>query len=326
MKKPLKQSWILYMGTFPPRECGIATFTQDLTRAMDNKFSPTPKSKILALNHNEINIYNYPKEVVYQLDDSDIDEYIELAKRINKNNNIKLVSIQHEFGIFGGNNGDYLIPFLEMLEKPTIATFHSVIPKPNDRLKKVVQSIAKKVKCIVVMTNKAIDILRKDYEITADIVVIPHGIPAVTFSDVVKEKTKMGFNDKIIVSSFGLITSNKGYEYVIDALPEVIKKFPNILYLIIGQTHPILRKQEGEKYRNFLEKKVKKLGLQKNVKFYNKFLTLGEIIKYLKTTDIYISPSINPDQITSGTLAYAMGRSEERRVGKECRSRWSPYH
>lgn len=307
MQNNQKKSIILYMATFPPRECGIATFTRDLTTAIDRKFSSTVKSKILAMNRNGINIYNYPRNVAYQLDDNDMHEYIELAKRINKNKNIKLVSIQHEFGIFGGKYGDYLIPFLEILEKPAIVTFHSVIPKPNDRLKKIVQSIAKKVKCIVIMTNKAIGILRKDYKITSDIAIVPHGIPPVTFSKAEKEKTKMGLNDKVIISSFGLINPNKGYEYVIDALPEVIKKFPNILYLIIGETHPVLRKKEGEKYRTFLEKKIKKLGLQKNVKFYNKYLTLKEIIKYLKATDIYISPSLNPDQITSGTLVYAMG-------------------
>jgi glycosyltransferase involved in cell wall biosynthesis len=170
-----------------------------------------------------------------------------------------------------------------------------------------VQAIAKKVACIIVMTGKGIEILREDYNITTDIVVIPHGIPSVTFDKNIKEKSKIGFEDKIILSSFGLISSGKGYEYVIDALPEVVKKFPNVLYLILGQTHPVVRKQEGEKYRNSLETKVKELGLQNNVKFYNKYLKLSGIIRYLKASDIYISSSINPNQITSGTLVYAMG-------------------
>lgn len=307
MQNNQEKSIIIYMATFPPRECGIATFTRDLTTAIDRKFSSTVKSKILAMNRNGINIYNYPKNVAYQLDDNDMHEYIELAKRINKNNQIKLVCIQHEFGIFGGKYGDHLIPFLEILEKPVIITLHSILPKPDDRLKKVVQSIAEKVKCFVVMTRKGKDILEKDYGVKTDISIVPHGIPSVTFSKAEKEKAKMGFKDKIILSSFGLVNPDKGYEYVIDALPDVVKKFPNLLYLIVGETHPLVRKKEGEKYRTFLEKKIKKLGLQKNIKFYNKYLTLKEIIKYLKISDVYISSSVNPDQITSGTLVYAMG-------------------
>lgn len=304
MKKSLS---MLYMGTFPPRECGIATFTRDLSRAIDKKSPPLIKGKILALNRNSTEIYNYPKKVIFQIEDNDIQEYVEVAKKINNTDSIKLISIQHEFGIFGGNYGDYLIPFLEIIDKPVIITFHSIVPSPDKRLKKVVQSIAEKTACITVMTEKGVAILRKDYNIKTDIVVIPHGIPTISLTPSIKAKAKMDYKDKILLSSFGLLSKGKGYEYVIDALPEVIKKFPNVLYLIIGETHPVVRKNEGEKYRVFLEKKVKKLGLQKNVKFYNKYLKLREIIKYLKATDIYISPSLDPRQITSGTLAYAVG-------------------
>ena len=290
-----KPFWLLYMTTFPPRECGIATFTKDLTKAIDKKFSPRIKSKILAMNRSGISIYNYPKNVIFQIDDTNIQEYIDISKEINKIDAIKLVNIQHEFGIFGGEYGSYLISFLEILNKPTVVTFHSVLPNPNDGLKKVVQAIAKKVACIIVMTDKGVEILREDYNITTDIVVVPHGIPTVIFDKNIKEKSKIGFEDKIILSSFGLINSGKGYEYVIDALPKVVKNFPNVLYLILGQTHPVVRKQEGEKYRNFLEAKVKELGLKNNVKFYNKYLKLSGIIRYLKASDIYISSSINPN-------------------------------
>ncbi|MBN2422880.1 glycosyltransferase [Candidatus Woesearchaeota archaeon] len=307
MKNIERPSEILFMGTFPPRECGIATFTKDLTTAIDNRFSPLIKSKILAMNNDVTNIYNYPKNVILQINDTDIQEYIDMAKTINKTNNIKLVNIQHEFGIFGGEYGNYLVPFLELLKKPVVITFHSVLPNPNKKLKKIVQCIADKTTCFIVMTNKAIDILRNDYEINTDIIVIPHGIPTVQFQQSIKEKTRLGYKDRIILSSFGMINPGKGYEYVIDALPEVIKKFPKVLYLIIGETHPVVRKKEGESYRNFLEDKVKALHLEKNVKFYNKYLKLSEIVKYLKATDIYISSSLNPKQITSGTLAYAMG-------------------
>lgn len=290
------------MSTYPPRECGIATFTQDLTKAIDKKLSSNFKTKILALNKNSTNIYNYPDNVIFQLDDVNIEEYMETAKKINQLPQIKLVNIQHEFGIFGGTYGNYLIPFLELLQKPVMVTFHSVLPDPDDTLKQVVQSIAKKVSCIIVMTQKGVEILQNDYDIKTKIKIIPHGIPTVPFTP-----NKEIFQDKFLLTSFGLISSGKGYEYVIDSLPEVVKKFPNLLYLILGETHPVVRKNEGEKYRNMLESKVKELGLQNNVKFYNKYLTIEEIIKYLRNSDIYLSPSLEPRQITSGTLSYALG-------------------
>lgn len=295
------------MGTFPPRECGIATFTKDLTDAMDNKFFPTIRSRILALNRNGINIYNYPRKVMFQLTDNDIDGYINTAKRINKTKSVKLVNIQHEFGIFGGKHGEYLLAFLEVLEKPVIIALHSILPNPDEKLKKVVQETAKRAEGIIVMTNTAINILREDYDIKdTKIHLIPHGVHAVQYEDQIKEKRKLGLNDKIVLTSFGMISSGKGYEHVIEALPAIVNKFPNLVYLIIGETHPIVRKQEGETYRNFLEQKIKELGLQNHVKFYNKYLELREIISFIKASDIYISSSLTPEQITSGTLVYAM--------------------
>ena len=301
-----ESSWILYVGTFPPRECGIATFTHDLANAIAQKM-PTLKAKVLALNRGAINIYNYSKEVIFEINESNIQEYIDVAKKINALSAVKLVCIQHEFGIFGGEWGSYLIPFLETLQKPIIITLHSLLPHPDDRLKNIVQSIARYASCLVVMTPRAIEILKKDYQIQSAIEIIPHGIPNVPFISSLKPKIKLGYKDKIILSSFGLVSEDKGYEYVIAALPPVVKKFPNLLYLIIGETHPIVRSLKGEKYRNFLEKKVQKLKLQRNVKFYNKYLTLQEILQYLQATDIYIASNLNPHQITSGTLAYALG-------------------
>jgi glycosyltransferase involved in cell wall biosynthesis len=302
-----KESWILYMGSYPPRECGIATFTRDLTEAIKKRCPPSVKTKICAMNRNSVNIYNYPKEVIFQIGDSNIDEYLETAKKINETEEIKLVNIQHEFGLFGGEYGSYLIPFLELLTKPVVITMHSLLPGPNERLRRVVKSLAERAVCLVVMNSKGINILREDYEIDTEIAVYPHGIPTVPFNHVLEEKKKLNFQNKIILTSFGLISSGKGYEYVIESLPEVVKQFPNTLYLILGETHPVVRKQEGEKYRNYLESRVKALGLKDNVKFYNKYLTLKEILQYIGATDIYISPSLDPNQITSGTLAYAMG-------------------
>ena len=269
-----EDSVILFMSTYPPRECGIATFTKDLTDAIDKRFSPVIKTKILAVNKNGSNIYNYPKKVIFQISDNEVEDYIEIAKKINRSRNIKLVVIQHEFGIFGGEYGDNILAFLEILEKPVIVTLHSLVPNPNERLRKVLRAISEKVSGIVVMTRKGVEILRNDYGISSLVKIIPHGIPNVTFENQIKEKKNLGFESRKIISSFGLMSKGKGYEYVIDALPELVKKHPDLLYLIVGETHPVIRKNEGEAYRNSLEEKIKELKLGKHVKFCNRFVSL----------------------------------------------------
>ncbi len=299
---------VLFVGTYPPRECGIATFTRDLSDAIENRFFSHLRVKILAMNNNGVNIYNYPKKVIYQIRDTERNDYVNVAKRINQNDNIKLVSIQHEFGIFGGELGIYLIDFLKKLNKPKVITFHSILPNPEKKRIQVVKKIEANVDEIVVMTQTGVEILTNEYGLNRDkIKVIPHGIPTVDFERQSSMKRQLGYEGKIVLSSFGMINSGKGYEYVIEALPEIVKKFPNLIYLIVGATHPVVRKNEGESYRNMLDSKIKELGLQNNVKFYNKYVTNAEIIQYLKASDIYISSVLTPEQITSGTLAYAVG-------------------
>ena len=306
----MKSNWILYVATFPPRECGIATFTKDLITAMDKKFSPNIKSKILVMNNNDINIYKNNEDVLFGIIENDISAYKKAAGKVNEIDAIKLINIQHEFGIFGGEYGDYLIKFLDNVKKPVIISFHTVIPNPDDKLKKIVRQLAKKSLCLVVMTKSGIDILRKDYNIKTEILFIPHGTPTTSFDENTKLKSAMGFSDKILLTSFGLINPRKGCEYVIESIIKVITKYPNILYLIVGETHPLVRKKEGEKYRAFLERKVKEFDLEKHVKFINRYLTLEEIVKLLLATDIYISSNLDPNQIVSGTLAYAIACSK----------------
>jgi len=305
MKYPFQ---VLYVSSYPPRECGIATFTKDLTSTMDKKFNPTLKSSVLAINDNGSSIYNYEKDVINQLNESDMEHYIDKAKEINKDESIKLVCIQHEFGLFGGEYGDYIIPFLETLTKPVIVNFHSVLPDPDEHRKKVVKAIAKRCSNILVMIETGKKILHEQYGIEkSKIKVIPHGVPTIEKTEAENAKEVLGLKDKIVLSTFGLLSRGKGLEYVIRSLPDIVKKYPNFLYIIIGETHPQVRKQEGERYRLRLIRLVKKLGLSNNVKFYNKYLTLQEIIKYLQATDIYINATLDPDQITSGTVAYALG-------------------
>ncbi len=307
MRKNFNDTDIAFVTTFPPRECGIATFTKDLVTAINQRLPKNVKTGIVAMNNNGVNIYNYPPEVICQISDTDMNDYIEAARLINESPRVKIVNIQHEFGIFEGEWGDYLLAFLEVVKKPVVITFHSILPNPEPKVKKVVKAISEKVREIVVMTNKGIEILRNVYGINTPISLIPHGIPKVSFETQDNEKSKLGYEGKLILSSFGMISPGKGYEYVIDSLPRVVEKFPNLVYLIIGETHPNIRKEHGEKYRNSLIKRVKNLGLENHVKFYNKYLTLEEIIQYLKASDIYMSATLTPEQITSGTLSYAMG-------------------
>lgn len=295
------------MGTFPPRECGIATFTKDLTTAIGN-------SKICAMNNGIA--FDYPDEVIMNINELDVKNYVKVARKINKNETIKLVNIQHEFGIYGGKYLNYLSAFLETIKKPVVMTLHSVVPNPPDNIKSILQYLAKKVDCLIVMAEKAVDILYEDYGIErSKVKVIPHGIHQVSYekSNIQKEKfdqdhlKKYDHGDKLILSSFGLISGGKDYETIIKALPEVVKQFPNLLYLIIGQTHPGILKDEGEKYRNYLQGLIEGLGIEKNVKFVNKYLELPKLLDYLKATDIFLLSGKGLNQITSGTLSYAMG-------------------
>jgi glycosyltransferase involved in cell wall biosynthesis len=303
----IDHSKICFLSNFPPRECGIATFTQDLSSALDKRFNPRLKSRVIALNE-EAGFYNYGDRVVMQINKDDIEDFIEKAKKINQSDKIKLVCIQHEFGLFGGRYGEFLVPFLETIEKPVIVTFHSILPNPNRLRRKVVRFICEKSAAIVVMAHKAIEVLRDHYGVDEKkIYVIRHGVPNVAFSPPSLFKKKLKLEGKITLSSFGLLSKGKGIERVIRALPELVKKYPNILYLVIGETHPKVREKEGEKYRNKLIKEVERLGLKDNVKFYNKYLTLREIISYLLASDIYICSNLEREQIVSGTLSYALG-------------------
>ena len=302
-----KNSKIGFLSNFPPRECGIATFTQDLITSLNKRINPKVKSRVIALNE-ESNLYNYDNRVIMQMNKDDLEDYINIAKRINRSNNIKIICVQHEFGLFGGEYGNYIIPFLETIEKPVVVTFHSVLPCPDESRKRVVKFIGEKSAAIIVMAEKAVEILNKDYDIPKNkVYVVRHGIPDVPLQPSESFKKKLRLENKTVLSTFGLLSKGKGVEYMIRALPFLVKKYPNLIYLVIGETHPAVRKNEGEKYRNSLIQLVKNLKLEKNVKFCNKYLELNEIIEYLLATDIYICTNLEKNQISSGTLSYALG-------------------
>jgi len=306
---PRRQAgWIVCLATFPPRQCGIATFTADLTNAIDQMFGPSVKSKIVAMNLTEVSHFPYPDKVILQINQPRREDYVNAANKLNQLKEVKLVNIQHEFGIFGGEYGSHLLCFLEKLQKPIVTTLHTVLPAPDERMRNLVQAIMKYSKGIIVMTHSSREILKKDYGLDPDrIQVIPHGIHHVTYRTSEYVKSALGISGKLILSTFGFLSPSKGVEYVIEALPKVVEKFPNVRFLIAGVTHPVVLGQEGETYRNFLTKKVHQLGLSNYVSFYNTYFDVNKLLQFLEATDVYLSTSLNPNQAVSGTLSYALG-------------------
>jgi glycosyltransferase involved in cell wall biosynthesis len=303
-KKELPE--ILFITTYPPRECGIATYTQDLRNAIQEKFGHSFSLKVCALNAQESD-YNYSDEVKYIIKTDEKEQFIQLANRINADKNIAMIFLQHEFGLFGGENGNYLLKLMAPLKRPITTTFHTVLPNPNSKLKKVVRKIVDCSDSVIVMTNTSATILRTDYGIANQkIVVIAHGTHLVTSGEVAENKSKIHLGDRIVLSTFGLLSEGKSIETAIEALPKIIEKFPNVIYLVIGKTHPEVLKRDGEQYRNSLYEKVFELGLQNNVRFINRYLSLQELMDYLQRTKIYLFTSKNPNQAVSGTLAYAL--------------------
>lgn len=296
---------ILFITSYPPRECGIATYTQDLRNAILEKFGHSFSLKVCALEAKESE-FKYPDEVKYVLKTHEEVDYTSLLHQINTDKNIKMIFLQHEFGLFGGDYGAHILKFMTHLKRPIVTTFHTVLPNPNNKLKKIVRKIVDNSDSVIVMTNTSAAILKRDYGIAErKIVVISHGTHLVAATDK-NNKSRVNLSDRIVLSTFGLLNEGKSIETALDALPEIIKRFPNVIYLIIGKTHPEVMKREGEHYRNSLYDKIYKLKLQDNVRFINRYLSLSELMEYLQRTDIYLFTSKDPNQAVSGTLAYAM--------------------
>jgi glycosyltransferase involved in cell wall biosynthesis len=297
---------VLVLSTYPPRECGIATYTQDLIEALEKKFGNSFSFKICALQ-NGITKYDYPDKVTFTLDTTDSEAYFNLAVSVNESSTIQSVLIQHEFGLFGSNNEFDLHKFLHFVNKPVVVVFHTVLPRPNIALLENVKNIVSACVTIVVMTHDAAKILENDYKVDSDkITVIPHGTHLVPHLSKEILKEKYGLKGRKVLTTFGLLSSGKGIETTLAALPSIIEVDPEVLFLIIGKTHPSVVKSEGEKYRGELETKVNELALSQNVKFVNKYLALPELLEYLQLTDIYLFTSKDPNQAVSGTFAYAM--------------------
>lgn len=296
---------ILFLTSYPPRECGIATYSQDLILSINNKFSNSLSIKVCALESGDTS-FNYPEEVKFILKTAESSDYETLAENINNDEQIKIVLIQHEFGFFKHQEKAFQ-QFLETLTKPVGLVFHTVLPQPNELLRSKIKNIAEACEFIIVMTHTSENILIKDYGLPKQIInVIAHGTHLVQHESKKKLKDKYGLLGRKTLSTFGLLSSGKSIETTLEALPAIIKECPEVMFLIIGKTHPEVVKTDGEEYRHYLQDKVIKLEIQNNVKFINSYLALPELLEYLQLTDIYLFTSNDPNQAVSGTFVYAM--------------------
>lgn len=295
---------ILNLGTYPPKQCGIATFSNDLRRSLlQNNCAVT----VMAVSDNNYK-YTYASEVLFNLKQHEKQDYAKAAKFINSIPAIQMLVIQHEYGIYGGEDGDYILELVRHLHKPYLVITHTVLPQPSKHQKQVLNQLCHRAAAIVCMTRKSAELLSNLYEAPAELLhVIPHGVPEFKRQNSIYLKKKYGLEGREVISTFGLIGPGKGLELGIEAVAGLVSEWPNICYLILGQTHPMLKQYEGEKYRNMLEEMVQSKRLQDNVQFVNKYLSDEEIGEYLYLTDIYLSPYPNKDQAVSGTMAFAVG-------------------
>lgn len=305
LRRVLNRIEIAHIATYPPKECGIATFTRDLVTAI-SKYTPFSEPAVVAVGQDG-EIEQYPQIVKYQIRKPDIEAYIETADLLNTSQ-VDAVSLQHEYGIFGGEDGAHVLALLERLRKPVVTTLHTVLLNPSPGQREIIRGIAELSGALVVMVKAGRDILVDTYDIPArKIVVIPHGVPNVHRVRAHSVKKSLGVSDRPVISTFGLISRGKGIEYGIRAMPYILEKNPDAIYLVLGETHPGVRNYEGESYRNELLRIVSELGLAGHVRFNNRYLALEELINYLCATDVYLTPYVNKDQIVSGALAYALG-------------------
>ena len=298
---------IVYIGTYPPRKCGIGTFTMNLFNSMTTgtKSKEPVEGCVVAMN-DQSQTYAYPEEVKFTIRQEHQRDYLEAVKFINISG-ADICILEHEFGIYGGKNGIYILSLLHRLEIPLVVTLHTILKSPSYSEKIVLKNICKMANKVVVMSNKAIEFLVNIYDVDKDkIAIIEHGVPDLHF-DHLQSKKGFKLNNKKLLLTFGFIGRSKGIETVIEALPRVVERHPETLYLVLGKTHPNVIKNFGEEYRNYLQRLVKTLNLEDNVLFLNEYINQKELFKYLSASDIYITPYLNEAQITSGTLAYAVG-------------------
>jgi polysaccharide biosynthesis protein PslF len=294
---------VLFIGSFPPRQCGIATFTSDLVENYDR--SAGERSEVVAIDDRSAN-YLYGPRVITRLREDDLRSYYAAASRINAHPS-RVVNIQHEYGLFGGEGGAWAAELIAAIEKPVVLTLHTVLPNPDEHHAKLARRLVERAAHVVVLSLTARRFLIERYGIErTKVSVIHHGAPDVSLADTGPAKAAIGVGDRPVVSTFGLLSRDKGLEYAVAAIHEIARVHPNVLYLIIGATHPNVVRAEGEGYRASLHERIGALGLGGNVTTIHRYLSLPELLAYLQATDVYVTPYVNADQIVSGTLAYAL--------------------
>jgi glycosyltransferase involved in cell wall biosynthesis len=303
---------IAYISTYPPRECGIATFNYNLMQAVSANFSNRDKlvqsGFVVALNDSEsLQEYEYPKEVKFVVRQNHQKDYIRAANFINTSD-ADVCILQHEFGIYGGESGIYILPLLNRLEKPLISILHTVLREPSYVQRVIIREIAEQSSKIIVMSKRAVEFLTTIYDIPEDkIQIIEHGVPDLEEPAENPVKNLSIFKNHRVLLTFGLISRNKGLETVVRALPKIVEKHPDVVYVILGNTHPGVKKHSGEEYRDSLKTLAAQLKVSDHLAFINQFTKEEELINYLTAATVYVTPYLNEAQITSGTLSYAVG-------------------
>jgi glycosyltransferase involved in cell wall biosynthesis len=296
---------IALIGNYLPRQCGIATFTTDLCQAI-NMEDGDINCFTVAVNDSP-NGYNYPATVRFELEEQDLPTYLRAADFLNVNN-VDLACLQHEYGIFGGKAGSHILALLRELRMPIVTTLHTILREPDLSQRQVLEEITRLSDRLVVMSARGREFLEEIYRVPAEkIDLIHHGIPDVPFVDPNFFKDQFSVEGKQVLLTFGLLSPNKGIEYVIQAMPEILSQHPDVVYIILGATHPHIKRREGEVYRLSLQRLAHEVGVADHVIFHNRFVSLPELVEYIGAADIYLTPYLNPAQIVSGTLAYTLG-------------------
>lgn len=296
---------IAFVGDYLPRKCGIATFTNDMYASVAGRF-PETECIVVPVNDRPEG-YEYPPEVRFEIEEQNLESYLRAADFLNFANT-DVVCLQHEYGIYGGTAGSHILGLLRDLRMPVVTTLHTVLREPNDDQQRVLIELAGLSARVAVMTERARTFLREIYDVPeSKIDLIAHGIPDTPFVDPNPYKEQFGVEGRLVALTFGLLSPNKGIEHMLRAVPEIIKSFPNFSYIVLGATHPALVREQGERYRLSLERLARNLGISKHVIFYNRFVELKELTEFIRAADVYVTPYLNPAQITSGTLAYAFG-------------------
>jgi glycosyltransferase involved in cell wall biosynthesis len=296
---------VAFIGNYLPRQCGIATFTTDLCEAIAGAF---PETACISLPVNDVeNGYAYPSRVRFELTEKEIDSFRRASDFLNING-VDIACLQFEYGIFGGRAGSHILALLRDLRMPIVTTLHTILRDPDADQRRVLLEVASLSDRLVVMSERGSEFLQEIYGISPNkIDLIPHGIPDVPFVDPSFHKDLFGVEGKMVLLSFGLLSANKGIENVISALPAIVEKYPNVVYIILGATHPNVVRSEGETYRLSLQWLAQEKGVESHVIFYNRFVSIEELVEFISAADIYITPYLTEAQITSGTLAYTVG-------------------